>query len=289
MSELQGVIHGISEADYHARPELSSTGVRLLLPEYKGSPKTFQWAMANRKTSRAYDVGHAVHGKVLGVGEQIVYYPDEHLTPSGNVSTKAATVGWEAEQYAAGLVPVSPNEADRVDQMAEAVLSHPTARTFLEVAVHREVSVFAEIDGVPVRARFDALSDETRNGIYAVDLKTAEDATPDGFTKSVKNWGYDVQEGHYEVVYTAATGKHIDRFLFPVVEKKPPFEVAVHELPEMWVAMGRRKAEEARRIYAECMASGVWPGYATDVQILEPPAWAVIEYEMRYENTEIQF
>lgn len=287
MTAYQGIVHGLDEVEYHAHPALSSSGVRMLLPEYKGSPKKFQWALSNRRTSRTFDVGHAVHAKVLGVGAGVVTYPDEHLTPSGNVSTKAATVEWEAEQRAAGLTVLSPADMVTVDAMAEAVLAHPTARPFLEVATMREVSVFADVDGVPCRARFDALSESTRNGVYAVDLKTTVDATKAGFESSVKRYGYDVQVAHYADTHEAATGLGVDRFLLIAVEKSGPFEVAVFELPELWRQMGRTKAAEARRIYAECVASGEWPGYDTEVQFLDPPAWAVIDFEMTYENQEI--
>jgi exodeoxyribonuclease VIII len=283
-----GIVHDMPDAEYHQRPELSSTGARLILPEYKGSPRKFKWAETHRRTSRAFDVGHAVHAKVLGVGAGVVAYPPEHLTPSGNVSTKAATVAWEQEQRAAGLVPIGPWDARHVNAMAEAVLSHPTARPIFEVASHREVSVFAEVDGVPVRARFDALSDETRDGVYAADLKTTDDATKTGFEKSVAKWGYDVQEAHYEDTYRASEDRPIDKFFFIAVEKSGPYEVGVHRLPDIWLEMGKAKAVEARRIYRECVETGVWPGYDTTIQFLDPPTWLVFEHEARYENQEIQ-
>ncbi len=282
------IIHGMSDEYYHSRPALSSTGARLLLPEYKGSPRKFQHALTHRRVSRAFDVGHAAHAKVLGVGAGVVCYPAEHLTASGNVSTKQATVAWESEQRAAGFTPISPDEASRVDAMAEAVLAHEGARPLLEVAVHREVSVFAEVDGVPVRARFDALSDETRHGVFGVDLKTTEDATKAGFERSVAKWGYDVQAAHYEDVYAASEGRPIDRFVFIAVEKSPPHEVGVFELPDVWLEMGRVKAAEARRIYRECVESGRWPGYTTELQVLDPPTWLVFEHETKYEFGEIQ-
>jgi hypothetical protein len=281
------IIRDLPETDYHTRPELSSSGARSLLPEYKGSPKTYRWYQENPRTSRAFDIGHAVHAKVLGVGAGVIVYPDEHLTPSGNVSTKQTTRDWEEDTRNAGYTPIAPDDAARIDAMAEAVLAHPTARAILEVAVHREVSVFGEVDGVPCRARFDAISDGTRSGVIAADLKTGDDATPNGFTHSIMKYGYDFQQGWYGDVHLASEGVAVDTFAFLVVEKSAPFEVAVHRLPDMWVQMGRRKGQEARRIYAECVSSGVWPGYDTDVQVLEPPAWAVIEHEMRYETTEI--
>ena len=282
------ILYDLDEQSYHSRPELSSTGARLLLPEYKGSPKRFQWVRSHPRRSKAFDIGHAVHAKVLGVGAGVVAYPAEHLTPSGNVSTKAATQAWEAEQRAAGLVPVSPWEMGQVDGMAEAVLGHPTARPLFEVAEHREVSVFSEVDGVEVRARFDALSGETRNGVYAVDLKTGDDATKTGFEKSVAKWGYEVQQAHYEDTYQASEGRPVDRFFFVSVERSGPYEVGVHELPEMWREFGRAKAAKARSIYRECVESGEWPGYDTGVTILDPPQWLVFDHETRYENEEIR-
>lgn len=288
MIRLSGIVANLPEHEYHASPELSSSGVRLMLPEYRGSLRKFQWAQSRPRTSRAFDLGHAVHAKVLGVGLGIVTYPDDHLTPAGNPSTRAATVEWESAQRSAGFTIVSPSDLARADAMTEAVLAHPTACLYLEVAQQREVSVFAEVDGVPCRARFDALSGETRNGVYAVDLKTAEDATVSGFTHSVKKWGYDVQEAHYGDVYEAATGAGIDDFHFVVVEKAAPYEVAVFQLTEQWVDMGRAKAAAARRLFAEATASGVWPGYDTAPTFLAPPAWAVIEHELDYEYGEIK-
>lgn len=287
MSAYSGIVYDLPEELYHAQPDLSSTGVRLLLPEYKGSPKKFQYAQTHRKDSRAFDFGLAAHAKVLGVGAGIAVYPPEHLTPSGNVSTKKETVAWEQEQRANGLTPVSPGEVQKVDAMAEAVLAHPAARLYFEVAQFREASVFAEVDGVPCRARFDALSGETRNGTYAVDLKTGDDATPDGFTRSVKKWGYDVQDAFYDEVHHAATGRHVDEFWFVVVERSAPFEVGVYDLEEQWVAMGRSKTARARELYQEANSTGVWRGYDPTPRTLAPPAWAVIEHEMEYEYGEI--
>lgn len=279
----------MSDVDYHSRPELSSTGARLLLPEYKGSPRKFQWQQTHKRSSAAFDFGHVVHAKVLGVGLGIAEYPLEHLTPSGNVSTSKATVAWAAEQRAAGFTIVSPDDAAKGNAMAEAVLKHETAKPLFEVAAHREVSVFAEVDGVPMRARFDALSDETRNGVYGVDLKTTTDATKHGFERAVASYGYDVQVAHYDDTYRASEGRPVDEFFIVAVEKSGPFEVGVFKLPDVWLDMGRTKAATARRIYRDCIdITGDWPGYDPQIQVLDPPTWLVFEHETKYEYGEIQ-
>lgn len=152
----------------------------------------------------------------------------------------------------------------------------------------REVSVFADVDGVPCRARFDALSEETKNGVYGIDLKTTDDATKMGFERSVSRFGYFVQEAHYKDVYKAAVGTPVDNFFIIAAEKTAPYEVAVFQIEPFWVDMGHKKAARAREIFAECTATGEWPGYTTETQELNAPAWAVIEHEMQYENGEIQ-
>src|SRR5690606_12767730 len=114
-----------------------------------------------------------------GVGAPIVTYPPEHLTPSGNPSTKAATVAWEDEQRATGVSIISARDMALADAMAEAVLAHQGARELLEQDGHPEASAFA-IDpdtGIWCRARFDRLGPD-----LAADLKTtAGSASLTGF------------------------------------------------------------------------------------------------------------
>lgn len=265
-----GVIADMDEATYHADPvpggSLSSTGARRILD----SPARFRWELEHRVEKRVYDVGHAVHARVLGVGSPVVTYPDEHLTPSGNPSTKAATVAWVDEQRAAGLVPIARADADRIDAMAEAVLAHRGARLLLERPGMSEASVFATDPdtGVSVRARFDRLTED-----YAVDLKTTSgSASQIGFARESARHGYPIQETHYLDTLEWATGQR-PPMRFVVVEKVEPHLVAVHEFDEVTRLVGRELAAKARRIYAECTATDTWPGYGDDVLITQVPGW----------------
>src|SRR5690606_6403117 len=101
-----GLVYDMDDLEYHARTELSSTGVRRILD----SPARFKWEQEHRVEKRDYDYGHAAHAKVLGAGMAVVPYPDEHLTPSGKASSKAATIAWETEQRAAGFAPGTPDD-----------------------------------------------------------------------------------------------------------------------------------------------------------------------------------
>ncbi len=261
------ILYDYPEAEYHSRPELSSTGARRLLD----SPARFRyWEDHPQPAKAAFDLGSAAHTKILGVGANTVEYPAEHLTASGNASTKVATVAWEQEQRAAGLIPISSSDARKVDAMAEAVLADTDARQVLEQIVGREVSIVTEFEGVAMRARFD-LYDGTDGG----DLKTTRDASPRAFNRSVGTYGYHVQRRWYDDAHTAETGTPLRSFKFIVVESAPPHLVGVYELDVMWDDVAAGMTQKARALYRECTETGVWPGYGAAT--LTAPTWAVFD------------
>lgn len=263
------IYDAMPEDTYHSRPELSSTGARRLLD----SPARFRyWQDHPQPPKQAFDVGTAAHSKILGVGASIVVYPDEHLTPSGNVSTKAATVEWAKAQRDAGLVPVGAVEACRVDAMAEAVLADADARAVLERITGREVSIITDVEGVPTRARFDMY-----DGTHAGDLKTTRDASPRGFNKSIASFGYHLQEQWYRDAHKAETGRDLESFEFVVVEAAPPHLVAVYDVDFSYREAAQTKTREARELWRRCTETDTWPGYGR--QTLIAPTWVVIEDE----------
>lgn len=266
------LIKDMSEAEYHARPELSSTQARRLLE----SPKRYAWFRDHPEPhSMAFDLGSAVHAKVLGTGWGIeeLDFPD--------FRSKAAREARDAA-YADGLIPMLAKDLVQVHDMTEAVLAHPTARALFELPGDRELTVVSEADGAPVRCRFDALTEETPQGRFAIDLKTtAGRATKKSFERAVDKYGYHVQEGHYRATWEASEGTPI-AFVFVVVEKDPPYEVGIHQLNALWRGMGETEARAARELFVECTEKNEWPGIPADVQLLDPPAWAVVEHEMRF-------
>ena len=261
--------YSMPESEYHARPELSSTGARRILD----SPARFRYYEDHPQPHKqVFDVGSAAHTKILGVGANIIEYPTEHLTASGNVSTSKATVAWEAEQRTNGLIPITSKDARRVDRMAEAVLADADARQVLEGITGREVSIIQDVQGVPCRARFDMY-----DGINAGDLKTARDASPRGFNRSVGSYGYHIQAAFYADVHYAETGDPLRSFRFIVVEAAAPHLVGVYELDPMWMDVAAGKVFNARETYKRCVETNTWPGYGAAT--LTAPTWAVYESE----------
>lgn len=276
---ITGIYADVPEATYHSLPSLSSTGARQILD----SPARFHYAQSHAQEHKdAFDLGTAVHTKVLGTASNVIEYPPEHLTPAGNASTKAATVAWVDAQRATGLVVISAAQARHVDGMAEAVLAHPAARSLLEQKGNqREVSMFATCPDtdVEMRARFDLHADTSG------DLKSARDASPKGFARAVTQHGYEVQQGWYQDVREIITGDR-GKFRFIVVEVAPPYLVGVYELDYNFEDMGKVKSLAARNTYRQCVDVGRWPGYSDDVQTLQPPQFAIYDYLEEFEDDE---
>jgi hypothetical protein len=282
--ELAGLVRDMPEAEYHARPELSSTEARLILE----SAARYRYKKDHPplvSPSKKFDIGSAVHSLVLGTGYEAVLIPEDLLASNGAISTTAAKEFVEATR-AAGKIPLKADDFQPIAEAAEAVMAQPVARALFDQPGTAEASVFAEVDGVQVRARFDFLPDQTDRRRVAVDLKTTRDASARGFTRSIADYSYDVQRSWYLDALDAATGPMPSGFepelVFVAVEKEPPYLVAVFQLPTVWAEMGKAKAARARAIYAECVTTGIWPGYPTEVQLLSPPMWLQIRHDEDY-------
>lgn len=294
MTDYNGLVYGLDEAVYFRQPGLSSTGAKKILQ----SPAHLQHYLTQPEAPKdAFDVGSAVHSKVLGVGAQIAVYPDgtgperfeydgkeldNVLDKTGGLRT-AASKAFEAEKRAEGLIPVKRVTARVVNLMAESVLSNPTVKALL-ASGDPEVSMFATDPdtGVALRGRLDWL------GPRIVDLKTtAGDASESEFAIHAFRFGYDIQQAMYEHTYNIITGDNLP-YLFAVVEAHAPYLTAVHVLGADELLMARRRAREARERYARALESGEWPGYKTrsggPIGILQAPVWNVNQYIDEFEG-----
>lgn len=284
-----GVHAHIPETDYHAdaltdRPALSSTIAKLMLRSplhaWTAHPRLNPaWEPTERKT---FDIGRAAHRAVLGRGGDYVAIPAAMLASNGAASTKAAKE-WIEESRAAGLTPLKAEEVDQIGAISDAVTVRIAAMGIRLDPARSEVTAIGAVEGVMCRARFDNLPEK---GGVIYDLKTCEDASADAVIRAVERYGYDVQAAHYTATLEAATGQR-RRMRFIFVEKAAPYEVAVVELHDDpgadsdWMIAARSKAAEARRLWAECLLTGEWPGYPLAVQIIGARGWDQARWEQK--------
>jgi hypothetical protein len=265
-------VYDLTEVRYHADPvpsgSLSSSGARKLLPP--SCPALFKYERDHpRPYKKVFDIGHAAHKEVLGVGPELVCV-DRPRWDTNEVKAEIAAI------RAAGGVPLKADEYAQVQGMAEAIRQHPVASAlFNPAAGQAERSMFWRDDetGVNCRARLD-WQPHARNGRLIVpDYKTCRSANPERLQRTVYEYGYFVQAFWYLDGVKALGLGHEPVFVFCAQEKEPPYLVTVFEVDAASLELGRRQSVEARRIYAECIATGVWPGYSSDVELISLPPW----------------
>lgn len=268
-----GVFPAIPERIYHGdKLSLSCSGAKTLLK----SPHKFDWQRSQPEVHKpAFDLGHYVHGKALGVGEPVV------IIDAPDYKTKGAQEARDAA-YAAGHVPVLAKVAVLGDAMAAKLLSHPVAGSLLANGDRQcEQSAFWRdpVTGVRLRARFD-VTVPVGDWLVIGDVKTTgASAERDEFGRTIAKLGYFIQDAWYGEAATAtrlAEGRRID-FVFFVVETEPPHLVDVLRLPQKARDLGRLKMRRAIDLFAECTANDHWPDWpdrsSNDIHQTDLPAW----------------
>lgn len=179
---------------------------------------------------------------------------------------------WEElkEQIVAGKTILSVDQWDKIHRMRDAVAKHPAARVLLQDGTFEQSHYWRHIDAdVLCKCRPDYIR---KDGVI-VDFKTTEDASKDAFQRSAWNYGYHRQAAFY-LDGIQATGAGAGPFLFLVIEKEPPYAVAVYEADQEMIVAGRIQYMKALQTYAECLKANQWPGYPKTTQPLGIPSWA---------------
>lgn len=278
------VLAGITTDDYHAddlgpgpkTPTASNTNLQELVRfspahAYAAHPKLGNTRVHKHSTS--FDLGHAVHELLLeGSLDRIVEVAE------ADWKKKTAQAERDAAR-AAGMIPLLVDQADRCREMIAAVRAQLAAfdakPELLDPAGRPEVPIVWEENGVRCRALIDWL--HPSSSAAADDVKTTGgNGGPEVFSRNAFfKYGYDFQAAFYRRGIRAVIGRE-PAFRFVVIEAEPPFEVAVYEPGPDVLAVADAKVDFALRLWAECLASGIWPGYPKRVATIELPPW---EYE----------
>ena len=277
MIDEPGVYEMPDEA-YFADPvmggSLTSTGARKLLPP--SCPALFRhYVDQGQPPRRAFDVGHAAHTEVLGVGAPVV------VIDADDYRAKAARTARD-EAHAAGHTPVLAHEWAQVQAMAAELRAHPLARKLLQPGdgVAEQTLVWVDDDtGVWCRARLDWQTHLAGGRLAVVDYKTCVSAEPGSISRSVDNYGYYQQDDFYRSGAITLGLDDDPAFLFVFQEKTAPYLVTVAWLRDEDREWGRLRNRKALHVYRDCKASGRWPGYADDVVPVSLPAYATARHE----------
>ena len=270
-----GIYRDMDAETYHATwPCLSSTGARKLID---GCAARFDWDRRNPpESSDALDFGTLAHAYRLErdkVKDRYVVLPSDH---SGSTKEGKARI---ADIVAAGKKPIKFDDWQAVVGMAAALDDHPFAGKLFANG-RAEVSLFWEdaATGINCRARTDWLP---AKGAIVTDYKTTRSAKPDDLQKSVYEFGYYQQAAWYRDGLKALGVIDDPQFVFCFQEKVAPYLIVVATVSPFALEWGRLRNHKAREIFAQCIKSGTWPGYADDVLTLDLPGWATRQLEQQ--------
>jgi hypothetical protein len=254
-----GLHTDLSNEAYHAdKTSLSSSGARKLLPP--SCPAKFRYEQDNpQPATKTFDYGNAAHKEVLGNGPGL-FVVDADLWNTDAIRDEVAAI------RAAGGIPLKQHEMDMVKAMAEAIRRHPLAAALLDPAYGAPEQSGFWIDaptGIRRRVRFDWLPSIHSGRLIIPDYKTATDASEEAMQKDIAKYGYNCQAAWYEEATQALDlGGEDAEMLLIVQEKKPPYLVNVIGFDFFSREIGRAKNRAAIEKFAECTATGRWPGYA---------------------------
>jgi hypothetical protein len=195
--------------------------------------------------SDAMRVGRIVHLAALEPDKfaTVPVVPAEHLTPSGGLSTKAATRVWLESLPSRDFS--TPEELAMCGKLADAVRKHPEVAPLL-VGGQVEVEGFVDFDGVGVKARADLIAG---GGVW--DLKTTRNL--DTCVAEARDLGYVEQLAWYARVFQCHVGGLI------MVEKAEPFRCMVLRFAGDAIRRARARNDAWLNLYRSCLGSGIWP------------------------------
>lgn len=268
----------MTEQEYRDSARLNASGLK----ELYRSPAHYKYWLENPpETTPAMEFGKAVHMSILEptmFAEKYMCLNDAEIVSNiggGNPRATNKYKDWKANLLLdnPGKIMLKDDDFMRALDITVAVRAHKIAGKLLAEPGEAEKSIEWEYPnwGTPMKSRLDKLTD---SGII-VDVKTCQDARPTAFSRDIWNYLYHIQAGCYVQAVEETTGE-ICKYIFVVVEKDPPFGVAVYNLAEATIELGM---SEVQRLVAEhdyCTQHNVWPAYKEELREIALPGWAQV-------------
>jgi hypothetical protein len=218
------------------------------------------------KKTAALIVGNAFHVLTLEAEKfphHFIVKPE--FSGKGSVAKKE-----EFESIHVDKTIITMDQYDTVRRMRDSVHKHPVANQLLVNGQAERTIKWEELTtDAPCKCRVDWWDANSR---LIVDLKSTEDASPDGFSKSAFKYRYPVQ-GAFYLDGALANGLNPQGFVFIAVEKTPPYLLKVFYMTDELFDFGRSEYRRNLQTYMECRATNQWSGYSVEAEPLQFPAW----------------
>lgn len=270
----------IKDERYHASNGVSSSSLKWLL---KRAPNTFLYRKQEKTAAMA--MGSLVHTMILEpekVDANFAAIPD--FGDCRKKENKAAKEFFYSRNADKELVKAADwNDAKG---MTESVLNHPTASILLQDSIV-ESSIYWWYKGdyeddrnfkQVCKVRPDSIP-VTHPGML-VDIKTTNDASYTEFAKAIHKYLYHLSAAMYlegvnqcNELLDHMKCHFFTNFIFIVVEKEYPYNVACYQLSKEDLRIGRELFKKAMQVLHDAKEND-FPGYPEEVREIELPQYA---------------
>ena len=263
-----GIVHDLSNEEYHATAGVSSSAVKTVAKK-----SVAHWKGQKMSQTAAFRTGTSVHALLLEEDRDLVIKGPKTRS---SLAFKNMEADLQDEQIL--LTEVEYNVARCI---ARGALKNPHAKAALR---HKdrlnEVSIFADCPrtGLALKTRPDlAILSQmvppaaTSEGII-YDVKTTQDASPQGFASETFKYAYHLQAAFYLYVCNLA-GWEVSRFKFICVEKTAPFVCHIFEVGPELLAKATQQMHQTLDIIAAAEKNGDYGTGWGECTTLKLPAW----------------
>jgi exodeoxyribonuclease VIII len=254
------LIPGITNEYYHASPAIGSSRLKQVLK----CPALYH-ANVPMKASAAMDLGTVVHAMVLEPDEDVAVIAPA-FSGKGSMAARA-----EFKANNAGRIVMTAAEMAKAQAMASNVLALPDVGDILSVAQCEHSGWYEDPEtGLACKYRPDC-----RVPWACLDLKSAADASPAGFSRAIETFGYHISAAHYLIGEHEVSGVDHETFCFLVVENTAPYLAASYVLDAESLALGRWQRAKALAMIKACTEANDWPSYGnSQVSYIGVPHWS---------------
>jgi exodeoxyribonuclease VIII len=231
------------------------------------SPAHYKYFLENqREDTAAFAFGRAVHAAILTPS---AFKKDFVVIPEGiDRRTKAGKEEYQAFLDAsAGKEILTAADAETVKAIVKAFKKNRDAVQLLKGTKREKPLFWTDDNGILCKCRIDAY----KAGLI-VDLKTAQDAETETFTKEALRYGYDVQAAHYLDAYQHKESAVRPEWYFIVIEKTEPYAINILRADIGFLDYGFIRRQELIEKLKVCQDQKAYPDYGINELCL--PAWA---------------
>ena len=231
------------------------------LKAFARSPNHYiQYCHTRREPSPAMTLGSAIHCAILEPQELDKRYA---FLPKINRRTKQGKEAFDQfQELHAGKEILPQTEYEKLLLTRDAVSRNPAAAGLLKQALGFEIVREEVIYGnTPWKGIADIVGPD-----FVADLKTAKDASPEGFQRAAHNLMYHEQAAAYRKLFK------VPKFYWIVVETDAPWNVSVYVQAEE----AYKKADYRLKRLVDRWEKwdGEPQGYTKGIEVLNLPSWA---------------